>query len=89
MAGRGSTPGAERSQSQPRNGASDGGGVHLGSRKTHKQFVHISFVGMQKRKMATNRVAIELIRAILCAEKAMLLGYILGRVRAPGRPTKS
>ena len=36
--------------------------------------------------MSTNRVAIEPIRAILCAQKAMFLGYILGRFRAPGRP---
>ena len=39
--------------------------------------------------MSTNRVAIGPIRAILCAQKAMLLGYILGRFRALGRPKKS
>ena len=40
---------------------------------------------MQKRKSATNRVAIGPIWAILCAQKAMLLGYSLGRFRTPGR----
>ena len=39
--------------------------------------------------MSTNRVAIEPIRAILCAQKVMVLGYILGRFRALGRPKKS
>ena len=39
--------------------------------------------------MSTNRVAIGPIRAILCAHKAMFLGYILGRFRALGKPKKS
>ena len=41
---------------------------------------------MQKRKMATNRAAIGPIRAMLCAQTTMLLGYILGPARAPGVP---
>ena len=39
--------------------------------------------------MSTNRVAIGPIRAILCAQKAKLLGYMLGRTRALGRPKGS
>ena len=39
--------------------------------------------------MATNRVVIGPIRAILGAQKAMFLGYMLGQFRALGRPKKS
>ena len=41
---------------------------------------------MQKRKLATNRVAIGPIWTILCAQRAMFLGYILGPFPAPGEP---
>ena len=59
----------------------------LGSRKTHKEKSHKGFfVETRKRKMATNRVVRAPIRVILCAQKAMCLGYILARPRPRGRP---
>ena len=65
----------------------------IGRRKgTYNFWVHNFFQTFppgEKRKMSTNRVAIGPIRAILCAQKAMFLGYILGRFRALGRPKKS
>ena len=65
----------------------------VGRRKgTYNFWVHKMFQTFppgEKRKMSTNRVAIGPIRAILCAQKAMFLGYILGRFRALGRPKKS
>ena len=48
-----------------------------------------NFSAGRKTKNVTNRVAIGPIRAILCAQKAMFLGYMLGRFRALGRLKKS